>query len=196
MVVVCLLNGAQPASHLWSEGEMRANVEDVLMSYEVRPLRAGDLAIVTEIYNAACRARESTQGTGSWSVTEMKEFLFESCPSFESYVCVDNGSVVGWTALTRHHITEGLKHTAEMSLYVQESYRRRGIGSALADTLLNRASILNLHCILGIVFKDMCDAISFAERKCGFSLAGCVPEVFADDGGHYDILVFEKLIVP
>ncbi|XSC42568.1 N-acetyltransferase family protein [Bradyrhizobium sp. RDT10] len=166
------------------------------MSYQVRPLRKGDLSSVTEIYNAACRARESTQGTRPWSVEEMKEYLFETRPSFESYTCVDKDTVVGWTALTRYRVREDVKHTAEMSLYVQESFRRKGIASALAHTLLNRASILNLHCIFAIVFKDMPHVVSFAERKCGFSVAGCLPEVFSDSGKHYDILVFERVIVP
>lgn len=166
------------------------------MSYQVRLLEAGDLPSVTEIYNASCSARESTQGTRPWSVKEMNEFLFESRPSFESYTCVDKGAVVGWTAFTRHHVNEGIKQTAEMSLYVKTSFRRKGIGAALAHTLLDRASVLNLHCILAIVFKDMPNVASFAERVCGFSVVGCVPELFSNDGRHYDILVLEKLIVP
>lgn len=166
------------------------------MSYQVSPLRTGDLPSVTEIYNTACRARESTQGTRPWSDNEMKEFLFESRPSFESYTCMDKGAVVGWTAFTRYRVREDVKHTAEMSLYVQERFRRKGIGSALANTLLNRASCLNLHCIFAMVFKDSPEVASFAERNCGFSLAGCLPEVFSDGVKHYDILVLQRLIVP
>lgn len=164
------------------------------MPYEVRPLRTGDLLGVTEIYNAACRAKESTQGTRPWSAKEMEAFLCESQSSFESYTCVDKGGVVGWAALTRHHVSEGYHQTAEMSLYVQESSRRKGIGSALAQTLLNRTSSLNLHCILAMVFKDALDVVSFAERKCEFSIAGCLPELFSHGGKHYDILLLEKLL--
>lgn len=166
------------------------------MSYEVRPLRSGDLPSVTDIYNAACCARESTQGARPWTVTEMKGFLFESLPSFDSYVCVDKGAVVGWTALTRYRVREDVKHTAEMSLYVQESFRRKGIGVALADTVLYRASPLNLRCIFAMLFKDAPEVVSFAERKCGFSVAGCLPELFCYHGKHYDILLLERLFVP
>lgn len=166
------------------------------MSYQVRPLRTGDLLSVTGIYNAACHARESTHGTRPWSLNEMKQFLLELRPSFESYTCVDKGTVVGWTAFTRHHVREGVQHTAEMSLYVQESFRRKGIGSALAHILLSRAAILNLHCIVAMVFNDMPDVISFAEKRCGFSVAGRLPEVFSEGGKHYDILLLEKLTVP
>lgn len=164
------------------------------MSYQVRALQAVDLPSVTEIYNAACRARESTQGTRPWSVREMKEFLFESRPSFESYVCVHNGGVVGWTALTRYRVREDVEETAEMSLYVRPAFRQKGVGAALAQTLLARASILNLHCIFAIVFKDMPTVISFAQKKCGFSVVGCLPEVFSDSETHYDLLVFERLM--
>lgn len=126
----------------------------------------------------------------------MKEFLFESDPSFESYACVDNDVVVGWAALTRYRVREDVNETAEMSLYVQMSFRRKGIGCALSQTLLNRASRLNLRCIFAIIFSDKADVVSFAEKKCGFSVAGCLPEVFSYSGNHYDVLVFEKSIAP
>lgn len=126
----------------------------------------------------------------------MKAFILEGSPSFESYTCMDNGTVVGWTALTRFCVREDVKHTAEMSLYVQESFRRQGIGTTLARTLLNRARILNLHCVFAIIFKDKPHAPSFAETKCGFTVAGCLPEAFSDSGKHYDVLVVEKLIAP
>ncbi|MGY8669198.1 GNAT family N-acetyltransferase [Bradyrhizobium sp. UFLA05-109] len=165
------------------------------MSYEVRPLRSGDLPSVTDIYNAACCARESTQGSRPWTVKEMKEYLFESPPSFESYACVEKGVVVGWTALTRYRVREDVKHTAEMSLYVQETFRRKGIGAALAQTVLDRATTLNLRCIFSMLFNGVPEIASFAEKKCGFSLAGCLPEVFCHRGKQYDILVFERLMV-
>lgn len=166
------------------------------MSYEVHPLRLADLPTVTEIYNAACRAKESTQGTRLWSVKEMQDFLFERRPSFVSYTCVHKGAVVGWTAFTRHNVLEGYQLTAEMSLYVQASFRRKGVGSALAHTLLSRASDLGLHCILALVFKDMQGVVAFAETKCRFLVAGCLPRVFSDGGKLYDVLLLEKLVVP
>lgn len=164
------------------------------MSYRVRLLRTDDLPIVTEIYNAACHAKESTHGKRPWSVREMNDFLFESPPSFEAYTCVDNGAVVGWTALTRYRVREDVRHTAEMSLYVQQSFRRRGMGCALANTLLHRAEFLNLHCIFAIVFADMPHAVSFAEKQCGLLVTGRLPEIFCDCGKYSDILVFEKLL--
>ncbi|SFK27304.1 phosphinothricin acetyltransferase [Bradyrhizobium sp. Gha] len=166
------------------------------MSYQVRPLRADDLPSVTEIYNAACRAKESTQGTRARSIKEMRHFIFEESPSFESYTCVDEGAVVGWTALTRFRLSEDVRHTAEMSLYVQKSFRQKGIGSHLAHTLLSRARILKLHCISAFVFKDMPTSVSFAERKCGLSAVGYLPEVFSYGGRYYDVLILEKLIEP
>lgn len=164
------------------------------MSYRVRVLRTDDLPIVTEIYNAACHAKESTHGRRLWGVREMNDFLFESSPAFEAYTCVDNGTVVGWTALTRYSVREDVEHTAEMSLYVQRSFRRRGIGSILANTLLHRAEFLNLHCIFAMVFADMPHAVSFAEKQCGFLVTGRLPEIFSDSGKYSDILVFEKLL--
>ncbi|MCP1835498.1 L-amino acid N-acyltransferase YncA [Bradyrhizobium sp. USDA 4532] len=173
---------------------LRDEIGGRLMSYQVHRLQTGDLPTVTAIYNAACRARESTHGMRPWSVEEMEGFLFGSAPSLESYVCVDHGSVVGWTAFTPYRVREDVRHTVEMSTHVQESVRRRGIGSALARTLLDRSRNLDLHCILTMTFKDRPEVLSFV-KKCGFLGAGCLPEVFSEGGKHYDILVFEKLIV-
>lgn len=164
------------------------------MLHQVVPLRTEDLQAVTDIYNAACHARESTQGTRSWSLDDMNTFLFETRPSFGSYSCVINGAVVGWAAFTRYSVKEDVKHTAEMSLYVQKPFRRMGVGTALANTLLKRARILDLHCIFALVFKEPPYVASFAKGKCGFSVVGCLPEIFSNKGEHYDLLVLEKLI--
>ncbi|WP_271552947.1 GNAT family N-acetyltransferase [Bradyrhizobium sp. CCBAU 45394] len=165
------------------------------MRYELRRLQTDDLPEVTDIYNAACRDRESTQGTRPWSVAEMNEFLFALRPSFVSYTCVSNGSVIGWTAITRHHVNEGVRQTAEMSLYVQGRFRRSGVGSALARAVLSRPSTANLHCILATIFSDTPNVVSFAKRKCGLSVAGCLPGAFPHNGKNYDILVLQRLIM-
>jgi|GEM_PF-500911 len=164
------------------------------LSHELRLMQIDDLPGVTGIFNAASRARESTHGMRLWGVDEMRKFLFESPPIFESFVAVSDGGVVGWTALTRHHLRDGYKHTAEMSLYVQPSFRRKGIGTALAETILSRASALNLHNILAIVFKDVPYVIASAEKRFGFSIAACFPEAFDDNGKYHDILILEKLV--
>lgn len=166
------------------------------MRYEVRRLQTSDLPEVTDIYNAAYRDRESTQGTRPWSVTEMKDFLFALRPSFVSYTCIRNGSVIGWTTLTRHHVNEGLRHTAELSLYVQGQCRGKGVGSVLAQTVLSRSNTAKLHCILATAFADLPKAISFAERKCGLSVAGCLPGALHHSGTNYDILVLQRLMMP
>ncbi|MET4046220.1 L-amino acid N-acyltransferase YncA [Bradyrhizobium sp. RT6a] len=166
------------------------------MWYELRRLQTGDLPEVTDIYNAACRDRESTQGTRPWSVAEMNQFLFALRPSFVSYTCISKGGVVGWAALTPHHINEGVRQTAEMSLFVQGAFRRKGVGSALAHAVLSQQSTANLHCILAMTFADAPNVISFAQRRCSLSVAGCLPGAFSDKGNNYDILVLQRLIVP
>ncbi|MET4222636.1 L-amino acid N-acyltransferase YncA [Bradyrhizobium sp. LB14.3] len=174
---------------------LRHEIRGSEMRYEVRSLQTVDLPEVTDVYNAACRNRESTHGRRPWSVTEMSEFLFGR-PSFVAYTRITKGGVIGWTALTRHHDNEGLRQTAEMSLYVQAAFRSQGVGSALAHAVLSRASTDNLHCILAMIFADIPKVISFAERKCGLSVAGCLPGAFSDSLTNYDVLVLQKLIVP
>lgn len=166
------------------------------MSHQVHPLQMADLERVTDIYNASCHARESTQGMRPWSVQDMKEFLFLSHPSYESYTCMASGTIVGWAALTRLRVPEDVRHTAEMSIYVHEPFRHSGIGTALAHTLLNRARILDVHCIFAMVFGDSRGAVSFAQNRCGMSLSGCLPEIVSDRGKHYDVLILEKLMAP
>ncbi|OSI32972.1 GNAT family N-acetyltransferase [Bradyrhizobium canariense] len=164
------------------------------MCYELRRLRRGDLPEVTDIYNAACRDRESTQGTRPWSVAEMNRFLFALRPSFVSYTCISKGKVIGWAALTRHHINEGVRQTAEMSLFVQARFRRQGVGSALARAILSQQSTADLHCILAMSFADAPNVISFAQKKCCLSISGCLPAAFSDSGHNYDILILQRLI--
>ncbi|WP_183257746.1 GNAT family N-acetyltransferase [Bradyrhizobium sp. CIR48] len=165
------------------------------MRYELRRLRECDLPEVTEIYTAACRDRESTQGTRRWSVAEMHEFIFARRPSFVSYTCIRKGNVIGWAALTQHHVNEGVRQTAELSLFVQGPFRSKGVGSALARAILRQPRTDNLHCVLAMTFADAPNAIAFAERKCGLSIVGCLPGAFSHGEKNYDILVLQRLLV-
>ena len=124
----------------------------------------------------------------------LERHSFHRFPGLHRFHAHDGAVVVGWTALTRHHVREGFKHTAELSLYVKHSSRRKGVGSILAHAVLSRAPTLNLHSVLAVAFKDMPNVVSFAETKCGFSVAACLPDAFPDKETYYDILVFEKLI--
>ncbi|MGY4327446.1 L-amino acid N-acyltransferase YncA [Bradyrhizobium sp. LB7.2] len=193
IVSVSSLYGPSGVSPQRAESATRVRGSE--MRYEVRRLQTVDLPEVTDIYNAACRDRESTQGRRPWSVTEMSDFLFAR-PSFVAYTSMSSGGVIGWTALTRHHNNEGVRQTAEMSLHVQRQFRRQGVGSALAHAVLSRASTANLHCILAMIFADVPKVISFTERRCGLSVAGCLPGAFPANETNYDILVLQKLVMP
>lgn len=164
------------------------------MPYKVRRMRSDDLRGVTEIYNSSCIARESTHGTRVWTVKEMEGFLLTPERSFEGFVCVDGERVVGWTALTPYRVSEDVKHTAELSLFVEEQSRRKGIGATLSHTILTRAPSLDLHCVFALLFEDAPAVVSFAKNKCGFSVVGCIPEIFSYRGKNYGISIVERVV--
>ncbi|WP_340162417.1 GNAT family N-acetyltransferase [Bradyrhizobium sp. DOA9] len=127
-----------------------------------------------------------------WTEEEMKQFLFESMPAYESYVCLKGETVLGWAAFTRYQVQENVLGTVEMSVYVHQNARRNGVGSTLCRSLLRRATTLHIHSVFCLGFRES-TAHSFAQ-KCGFTLTGCFPKFFSENGNARDIMLYERLI--
>lgn len=77
--------------------------------------------------------------------------------------------VVGWGALSPYRPSSGYRFTAEMSVYVSRGMQRRGIGSALVQELITRASAQAIRAIVGSVDAenapslDLLGSFGFAE---------------------------------
>lgn len=147
----------------------------------IRTATVADLPAIVEIYNQAVAARQ-TGDTEPVRVDERREWLRRHPPERRPILVADDGdSVVGWASLSDHRPgRRALSVTAEISYYVHESHRRRGVATALIRDACRRCPALGVTTLFAILLEDNDASVALLERL-GFERWGHLPRV-ADFG--------------
>lgn len=163
-------------------------------STSIRRLEPRDLEDVVRICNAAIARGESTYGPTDISADELRPLLFDVPAQFESYVWDgDDGAIAGWGALMRHMNRDIYPTVAELTVFVADDYRRRGIAHALVQHCFERANELGFRSLLLILQPDPAYTVAWAVRL-GFRNVGWLMGVLPIGDRMQDILVFQRFM--
>ena len=112
----------------------------------IRDAVEADLPAIVEIYNAAIRSRISTAQLDPVSVEERLPWFREHSP--ESYPLWVAGSMdrsPAGSVFIPSFLACAYRGTAEISVYVGEKFRRRGIGRALLEKAIAHSPSFGNH---------------------------------------------------
>jgi phosphinothricin acetyltransferase len=110
-------------------------------------------------------------------------------------VAIEEGELVGWGALSPYSDRSAYASTAELSVYVDERWRQRGLGRALSVALLEAAAAEGLHSVLARICTENSGSIGMV-RSLGFSDAGTMHEVGYKFGRWLDVATWEYRVPP
>ncbi len=161
------------------------------MEQNVRIATSHDLQEINEIYNQAIDTRCST-GDHSHVTIQERHNWFQNHPSDKYPVVIYEykGKVAGWICLSPYRNGRtGFKHTAELSYYVHNDYKQKGIGSILLKSIIEIAKTLNYTTLIAMLFATNIASIKLLE-KYQFQKWGCFPGIIEIDGICYDHLSY------
>ncbi len=154
----------------------------------IRTMQPTDWPRVAEIYTQAILSGHST--------------FTDTCPAWQDWdatYCADcrfvfehQGKVVGWVAV--HPVTSrpAYRGLVEVSIYIDEAYRGRGIGTQLLLHLCTESEHAGYWCLYASVFA-VNDASLALHKKCGFRVIGYREKPAKDRFGHWqDAVLFER----
>lgn len=156
-----------------------------------------DLPAIVEIYNQAVAMRTATADLDPVTVEGRRPWLAEHHGGTHPvFVAEDSGTVTGWCSISPYRPGRmALRHTAEISYYVHEDFRRRGIGSRLISHALGRCPSLGVRTLFAVLLDINTPSVGILE-KFGFERWGHLPGV-ADFGevecGH---LYYGRRVIP
>ena len=101
--------------------------------------------------------------------------------------------VVGWASLNVFNARRAYDYVADLSIYVERSWRGQGVGRRLLDALVARARALGFHKLVLSAFPFN-QAGMAAYRRAGFREVGIYREQGRLDGRWVDTIVMEKLL--
>lgn len=158
------------------------------MNVSIRIATEGDIATITNIYNQAVALRSATADISPVTVESREKWLHEHPPSqYPVYVAEGPNGIVGWCSLSAYRPGRmALRHTAEISYYVDENSMGKGVGSAMILNAIENCSQLGFKTLFAIILDVNKDSTRILE-KLGFKKWGHLPNVADFDGqecGH------------
>ncbi len=95
-----------------------------------------------ETYNSTVSTRTVTADTEPVSVESQRTWFREHDPkSHPIWVAGDGGGIAGWLSFEPFRKRPAYHATAEVSVYVAENHRRKGIGRILLAQAIRRARL-------------------------------------------------------
>lgn len=106
-------------------------------------------------------------------------------------VARDGGVVLGWAALSPVSDRCVYGGVAEVSVYIAESARRRGVGKALLHELARRSEAAGIWTLQAGLFAENAASIAL-HRSCGFREVGLRRRLGKLGGRWHDVLQMER----
>jgi len=155
----------------------------------VRDASEADLPAIVEIYNAATATRISTALLDPVSVEERLPWFNRHSPDrFPLWVAEIDEQVVGWLSFHEFIRRPAYHGSAEISIYVNEKFRRRGIGRALLTKAIAVAPRLNARVLVGYVLGHNEASLRLFEQA-GFGQWGRLPRLARFENAERDLVI-------
>ena len=142
-----------------------------------------DLPAIVAIYNPAIPSHRSTANTTLVTEENRKAWFLEHDPlQHPIFVAEVNGQVAGWCSLSIYRPgLMALRFTAEISFYIENTFQRQGIGSALIRFALEACPSFSIKNVIAVLL-DRNEASRKLLEKLGLQQWGYLPRVADFDG--------------
>jgi phosphinothricin acetyltransferase len=158
-------------------------------NYTIRDAGLADLPRIVEIYNSTIASRQVTADLEPVTVESRMRWYDEHSPDFRPlWVLEDEGNMIAWLSFQSFYGRPAYNATAEVSIYIDQEHRARGIGSFLIQKALEAGPGLGLRTLLGFVFGHNEPSLALL-RKFGFEEWANLPKVAELDGVERDLII-------
>lgn len=169
----------------------------------IREATGVDLAAIDDIFNHYVRTSTCTFMVEPMTPEERRAWYAAHGPDHPVLVFEDEEhaqgprvaghSILGWASLNPYNPREAYGHTVDLSIYVRDGHRRRGVGRALLGELLGYARSAGHHVVLAQVAADQEPSLSL-HRSFGFQEVGRLREVGFKFGRWLDVVVLDHIL--
>ena len=163
------------------------------MEIIMRRARRTDAAAINYIYNQAVEDGDSILEIDVKGQSYREEWLAAHDRRHPVYVGEAEGKVVCWVALSPYNAHYPYDGVAELSVYVERSFRHQGLGSLLLKFIEQQATQLGYCKIILSVYATNLNALH-AYRRAGYRDVGVFRSHGYNKGKLYDIVCMERLL--
>jgi len=159
--------------------------------FEIRLAGWADAPLVWRIYNQGIEDRVATFATQIGPLEEVEGWFRD--PQCLVLLAEARRQPAGWASLRPYRHGEVFRTIAEMSVYVDRSWRRHAVGQLLANAAIAEARARGLHKLVGYLLEHNLSSRKLVE-KLGFRVVGIHRRHGPPGDGARDVVVVEKLL--
>lgn len=158
---------------------------------KTRIAQPGDLPAINDIYNQAVRQRFCTAHLEPINMGEREIWFASHDPGrYPVFVIENNMNIAGWVSLGPYREErQALAHVAEVSYYVDEKERGKGVGSKLLEHAIKGAPKFGFTVLIAILLNKNPASIGLL-KKFGFESWGLMPGIALIDDQEADHLYY------
>jgi L-amino acid N-acyltransferase YncA len=150
-------------------------------------MRAADWTAVKEIYEEGIATGDATfqQSAPLWEEWNGNHLRHSRI------VAKEEEGIVGWAALTPVSGRQVYAGVAEVSVYISDKARGKGIGKQLLQKLVEDSEANNIWTLQASIFRENIASIKMHEA-CGFRIIGYRERIGQMKGVWRDTILFER----
>ena len=165
------------------------------MSVDIRLATAEDAAQILAIYAPIVRDTIISFELEPPDVDDMRQRIVNYTRQYPWLVCDRDGEIAGYAYASLYRARKAYQWSTEVSAYTHESYRRRGVGRALYESLfviLKRQGYVNAY---GGVALPNAGSVGL-HLAMGFEPIGVYKQVGYKHGGWHDVAWYQLALQP
>jgi L-amino acid N-acyltransferase YncA len=169
-------------------------------SFTHRIARPDDLPAIVAIYNSTVDSREVTADTEPVTVASRQQWFDDHDPARRPLWVIHDAhdsaaapAVLGWLSYSNFYGRPAYSGTAELSIYIDETARGKGIGRYCLEQAIAFAPSISVHTLLGFIFGHNVPSLALF-RKFGFDTWANLPRVANLDGIERDLIILGRRV--
>ena len=169
--------------------DRRSQIAATQERMKIRDAVESDLPAILKIYNAAIATRMATAQLEQVTLEDRRDWLTQHSPDRNPFwVLQIDRKIAGWLTLKPFLPRCAYRGTAEVSVYVDEKFRRRGLGRTLLREVIARAPALQINAIVGLIFAHNEPSLRLFAQL-GFERWGLLPRIAHLDQNVRDLVI-------
>ncbi|MGL5434900.1 MAG: GNAT family N-acetyltransferase [Lachnospiraceae bacterium] len=161
----------------------------------IRIAREQDMPHLLDIYNYEVLHGLATFDLHARTMTERMAWFHDHNRDNHPLIVAElDGRAVGYASLSSYRDKEAYAQTVELSVYIDPSYRRRGIARALMSAILEEARQReDIHTVISVITDDNEASVKLHEDF-GFTYCGTMKEVGQKFGKMLGIVNYQIMV--
>lgn len=162
------------------------------MAIDFRYAVAHDLEKIVSTYNSTISSRLVTADLEEVSVESKKHWFEAHSPDLRPlWIISSNNNYAGWMSFNSFYGRPAYSGTVELSIYLEENFRGKGLGKVCLQKAIDIAPQLNINNLLGFIFGHNTASLNLFYQF-GFEDWARLPGVANMDGTLRDLIIVGK----